>query len=115
LTGGHFELTIVDEDAKLNVNLGASNDIAHIRLAREIMGLIAPPQYSPLFEQKDSKGQFSDRLTTCAAVIDWADVDETTFNCDVTTGAPGSGPVEDAFYQLIDPKPYRRKNAPYDS
>jgi general secretion pathway protein K len=114
MPGGHFELTIVDEDAKLNVNLGASNDIAHIRLAKEIMGLVSPPQYSPLFDQRDAKGQYNDRLTTCAAIIDWADVDETQFNCDTTQTAPGNGPVEDAFYQLLD-KPYRRKNAPYDS
>ena len=115
MPGGRFDLTIVDEDAKINVNLGASNDIAHIRLAREIMGLIAPPQFSPLFEQRDSRGQVHDRLTTCAAILDWADIDETTFNCDISSAAQaGSGAVEDAFYQLQD-KPYRRKNAPYDS
>ncbi len=115
LPGGRYEVVIVDEDAKINANLGASNDIAHIRLAKEIMGLIAPPQYNTLFEQRDGSGQFHDRLSTCAAMIDWADTDEGQFNCDLTqnTGGANSG-VEDAWYQLL-PRPYRRKNAPYDS
>jgi len=115
MPGGRYELVIVDEDAKINVNLGAANEIAHIRLAKEIMGLIAPPQFSPLFEQKDGSGQFHDRLSTCQAIIDWADVDEQAFNCDVqqTSSAQNAG-VEDAWYQLL-PKAYRRKNSPYDS
>jgi general secretion pathway protein K len=112
---GRFELAIMDEDAKINVNLGASNDIAHIRLAKELMGLMAPPQYNPLFEQRDTAGNYHDRLATCAAIIDWADVDEAQMNCDTTTGAPASSGVEDAYYQLLAVKPYRRKNAPYDS
>jgi general secretion pathway protein K len=114
MPGGNFELDVVDEDAKINVNLGASNDIAHIRLAREIMALIAPPQYGALFEQRDSTGNYSDRLSTCSAIIDWADIDEAAFSCDVSQAAPTSAGVEDAWYQLL-PKPYRRKNAPFDS
>lgn len=115
LKDGRFELSIVDEDSKINVNLGASNDIAHIRLAKELMGLTVAPQYSPLFEQKDSTGQFHDRMSTCRAIIDWADSDEQAFNCDMQalTSASSAG-VEDAYYQLL-PKPYRAKNAPYDS
>ena len=112
---GRWELVIVDEDTKINVNLGASNDIAHIRLAKAIMGLITPPQYDSLFSQKDSAGQFNDRFTTCAAIIDWADMDEQGFNCNMQqlTAASSAG-VEDAWYTLL-PKPFRRKNAPYDS
>jgi general secretion pathway protein K len=113
---GRFELAIIDEDSKINVNLGASNDIAHIRLAKELMGLMAGPQYNPLFEQRDATGNFHDRLTICAAIIDWADVDESAMNCDTSTQAtPTSAGVEDAYYQLLAVKPYRRKNAPYDS
>jgi general secretion pathway protein K len=115
MKGGKYELVIVDEDSKINVNLGAANDIAHIRLAQEIMSLIGPPQYSTIFEQKDGAGQFHDRVQTCQAIIDWADVDEQAFNCDLSqlSAAQNAG-VEDAWYQLL-PKPYRRKNAPYDS
>ena len=57
LKGGHFEVQIVDEDAKINVNMGASNEIAHIRLAKELMGNMLPIQYDPLFQQRDAIGQ----------------------------------------------------------
>lgn len=116
MPGGRYELVIVDEDAKINVNQAASNQFAQIRVAKEIMGLIAPAQYSTLFEQRDGTGQFHDRFATCSAIIDWADVDEQAMNCDLSqlTAAQTSSGVEDAWYQLL-PKPYRRKNAPYDS
>ncbi|HZU84159.1 MAG TPA: type II secretion system protein GspK [Polyangiaceae bacterium] len=113
LKGGRFEVVIVDEDAKINVNMGASNEIAHIRLAKQLMSRMAPIQYNPLFEQRDSTGNYSDRLSVCSAIIDWADPDEQLYSCDITN-APSSNAVEDAWYQLL-PKPYRRKNAPYDS
>jgi len=115
MPGGRFELKIVDEDAKINVNQGGANEVAHQRLGRELMGLFVPPQYNPLFEQKDPQGTFHDRMTTCAALVDWADEDERLFNCDQsqTTAVATSG-VEDGYYALL-PKSYRRKNAPYDS
>ncbi|HXX67785.1 MAG TPA: type II secretion system protein GspK [Polyangiaceae bacterium] len=113
LKGGRFEVVIVDEDAKINVNMGASNEIAHVRLARELMGRMAPIQYDPLFSQRDSTGNYSDRLAICSAIIDWADSDEQLYSCDLTS-APSSNAVEDGWYQLLA-KPYRRKNAPYDS
>jgi general secretion pathway protein K len=113
LKGGRFEVVIVDEDSKINVNMGASNEIAHIRLARQLMGRMGPIQYDPLFSRHDATGNYSDRLTTCAAIIDWADSDEQLYSCDIAS-APSSNAVEDGQYQLL-PKPYRRKNAPYDS
>jgi general secretion pathway protein K len=115
MPNGRWELSIVDEDAKINMNLGAANEIAHIRLAKEIMGLISPLQYDALFQQSDGTGQFADRLQTCQAIIDWADVDEQGFNCDLRqlTVASSAG-IEDNSYSLL-PRPYRRKNAPYDS
>ena len=116
MPNGRWELVIVDEDAKINMNLGAANEIAHIRLGKEIMGLIQPMQYDPLFSQLDnSAGNYADRFQTCQAIIDWADVDEQGFNCDMrqTTAAASAG-IEDNSYALL-PKPYRRKNAPYDS
>jgi general secretion pathway protein K len=115
MVGGRWQLVIVDEDAKIDANLGAANDIAHIRLGKEIMGLITPIQYDPMFSQRDGLGQFHDRLQTCAAIIDWADYDELGFSCDFSNpNSPTSSGVEDSSYSLL-PKPYRRKNAPYDS
>jgi general secretion pathway protein K len=115
MPGGRWELSIVDEDSKINMNLGAANEIAHIRLAKEIMGLVTPIQYDTIFTSADGSGQFNDRLQTCQAIIDWADVDEQGFNCDLRqlTAASSAG-IEDNYYALM-PKPYRRKNAPYDS
>jgi general secretion pathway protein K len=114
MQGGHWELSIVDEDSKIDANLGASNEIAHIRLGNELMGLMAPPAYDALFSRKDAQGNVSDRLSTCSALIDWADPDDNLFSCDMTVqGATGSG-KEDAYYQLLT-KPYFRKNAPFDS
>ncbi len=114
LPGGRFEVKIVDEDSKINANLGASNEIRHIRLAKQLLGLMAPPANNPLFEQRDTDGQYHDRMQICAAIIDWADPDENFFNCDLTQRGGGSGGAEDAYYQLLK-KPFRRKNAPYDS
>jgi general secretion pathway protein K len=116
MPGGRYELVIVDEDAKINVNQGAANEFSHIRLAREIMGLISPLQYNPLFDQRDGAGQFHDRLSICQAMIDWADSDESAYSCDVSqsSSAGQSSGVEDNYYALL-PRPYKRKNAPYDS
>ena len=41
-------------------------------------------------------------------------MDELAYNCDLTANASASYGPEDAWYQLLQ-KPYRRKNAPYDS
>jgi general secretion pathway protein K len=115
LKGGRFEVVIVDEDSKINVNLGASNEIAHIRLAKQLMSKMAPISLNPLFEQKDSQGNFNDRFTICSSIIDWADTDESRFNCDLTQSASGSSGVEDYGYYQYLPHPFRIKNAPYDS
>ncbi len=115
MPNGRWELSIVDEDSKINMNLGAANEISHIRLAKEIMGLIQPMQYDGLFSQQDGTGNFTDRFQTCQAIIDWADVDEQGFNCDLSqTTAAASAGIEDNNYALL-PRPYRRKNAPFDS
>jgi general secretion pathway protein K len=115
MPGGRFELVIVDEDSKIDANLGASNDIAHIRLAKELMGLMSAPIYDPMFQKADSNGNVNDRLSICSALIDWADPDDNLFSCDLSTNAAPSGNAkEDAYYQLLQ-KAYFRKNAPYDS
>lgn len=115
LKGGRFEVVIVDEDSKINVNLGASNEIAHIRLAKQLMSHMMPPKYTLLFEQKDQAGNAHDRGTVCSSIIDWADVDENRFSCDLAQSAPSGSAVEDyAYYQYL-PRPYRIKNAPFDS
>jgi general secretion pathway protein K len=115
LDGGHFELHIVDEDAKLNVNAATSGDpFARKRLATQILGLAGLPQYAEMFQYPDDQGQYSDVPTICGALIDWSDFDETLYGCDpFKDNASADGP-EDNFYQSIGLN-YSRKNAAFDS
>jgi general secretion pathway protein K len=117
--GGRFELSIVDEDSKINLNLAAQNDFGtRDRLAEQLLGLMAPQTNNVLFEGRDGDNQFSDRQTICGALIDWADSDpsgnESQYNCDPHSQSAGSQGPEDNFYQMIG-LPYRRKNSAYDS
>ncbi len=114
LSGGRFEVKVVDEDAKINANLGGSNQIAHIRLARELLGLMNGQQYDRLFERPDDTGQNHDRMQICSAMIDWADLDDQRFDCNVTEVNSGGATAEDGYYANLK-KPFRRKNGPYDS
>ncbi|MFO0759910.1 MAG: type II secretion system protein GspK [Byssovorax sp.] len=112
--GGRFELKIIDEDSKININ-NASRDLISIdRLATQILGLVGQPSYNPMFEGRDADNQFTDRQTICGAIVDWADEDENLYPCDPKATGPSAGGAEDNFYQMIG-LGYRRKNAPYDS
>ncbi|WP_437609311.1 type II secretion system protein GspK [Sorangium sp. So ce834] len=115
--GGRFELKIVDEDSKININR-AADDVGgiadQIAVGAQLISLMSPPQYNPLFEERDGDGQFSDRATICSALVDWADPGDQTFVCDTSTNAPSSTGAEDSFYQTVG-LPYVRKNAPFDS
>ncbi|WP_437599766.1 general secretion pathway protein GspK [Sorangium sp. So ce590] len=115
--GGRFELKIVDEDSKININR-AADDVGgiadQIAVGAQLVSLMSPAQYNALFEERDGDGQFSDRATICSALIDWADPGDQTFSCDTSTNAPSSTGAEDSFYQTVG-LPYQRKNAPFDS
>ncbi|WP_437813272.1 general secretion pathway protein GspK [Sorangium sp. So ce1078] len=115
--GGRFELKIVDEDSKININR-AADDVGgisdQIAVGAQLLSLMSPAQYNALFEERDGDGQFSDRATVCSALIDWADPGDQTFSCDVSANAPSSTGAEDSFYQTVG-LPYQRKNAPFDS
>lgn len=114
--GASFEVDVVDEDAKINVNSPSRGSIFYNeRLASQLMGLLMPPRYDPLFEQRGSDGNYNDRAAICSALIDWTDPDQQTWVC----GSEGSesqqqAAAEDSFYQLLA-KPYFRKNAAFDS
>jgi general secretion pathway protein K len=115
LEGAGFDLKIVDEDSKIDLNVGAHGDaFSEARLATELMGLMAGPQYDPMFENPDPDGAYSDRRTICGAIIDWTDSDQEAYVCDPNSGSAVQGGAEDSFYQLL-PKPYMRKNAAFDS
>ncbi|KYF87685.1 general secretion pathway protein GspK [Sorangium cellulosum] len=115
--GGRFELKIIDEDSKININR-AADDVgglqAQLDVAGQLLGLMAPAQYNALFEERDGDGQFSDRRIICGALVDWADPGDQAFSCDPSPDAPVSNGAEDSFYQTLG-LAYQRKNAPYDS
>jgi len=115
--GASFQVTVVDEDSKINLNLAArGNSIALNRFGAAFLGLTGAPAYDPLFERNDRDGQTSDRATICGALMDWADTDEQRYACDPRNFQGGGGPAggEDNSYSLLK-RPYRPKNAPYDS
>lgn len=114
MSGAGFEVAIIDEDSKINFNLGARGDsFSKQRLAAQLAGLLQGPQYDPLFDERDSAGDFNTRQQVCAAIVDWSDFDQDAFPCDLSGTFVASG-GEDSYYQML-PNPYRRKNAGFDS
>jgi general secretion pathway protein K len=120
LSGGRFDLKIIDEDGLLNINKGARIGAPQVQLAAFLTALMQGEQYNPIFEGRDADNQFSDRTAVCSEVIDWVDWElngsgEGIFGCDTAAAATNSskGP-EDNFYQNIG-MDYVRKNAPFDS
>ena len=115
LSDGRFELVIIDEGSKINVNTASRPDIiSRTHVATQLMGLMAPPQYDMLFGQEDADGQLTDRHTLCGALIDWADSDEELEACDLSAQAKTSAGAEDNIYQSLG-MGYFRKNAAFDS
>jgi general secretion pathway protein K len=112
LTNGRFEVKIVDEDSKININ--RASPIPDVDLDRQLISLMQGPQNAPLFEGRDLDDQFSDMNTICGAITDWADQDENLSQCYVGAQAQGASGAEDNFYQMIG-LDYRRKNAAFDS
>jgi general secretion pathway protein K len=114
--GARFSVHVAPEDDKINVNLGArGNAISENRFGIAFLGLVSAPSFDPLFERNDRDGNTSDRATICGAIMDWSDPDEQLYPCQPRNfqggGAAGG---EDQSYQLLA-RPYRVKNAPYDS
>lgn len=113
MPGASFELTVVDEASKINVNLAARpNAASKKQIGDQLLSLIRGVQYDDLFEEKDENGDNLQRGTICSSLIDWADYDSDTETCGAET-AQGSG-AEDTYYDRLEP-PYQRKNAAYDS
>jgi general secretion pathway protein K len=109
-----FDVVVIDEDSKINLNAAWRDPMTQMRLSAELLGLMNGEQFSPLFESRDAEGHYSDRQTICGAIIDWVDPNQDLFACDMQpTGAQSAAP-EDAFYERLNPS-YRRKNAPFDS
>jgi general secretion pathway protein K len=115
--GAGFDVEIIDEDSKIDVNIPASgSSFTKQRLGQQLAGLFAGPQYDPIFSNRDADGQHSDRLAICGAMIDFVDPDQDADQsfCDLTNPMAQQAGAEDGFYQSL-PRPYERKNAALDS
>jgi general secretion pathway protein K len=113
--GAGFEIRVVDEDSKINLNEPARGGaFGQSRLAAQLIGLTGSPVNDPLFEGRDADGQFSDRQTICSGVIDWTDPDQDSYVCDPSNPTAQTSAAEDSFYELLK-KPFSRKNAAFDS
>jgi general secretion pathway protein K len=96
-----FEVKVIDEDSKININLGARDLLTQNRLKALMVGLLSPAQYDPLFNERDPDGNYSDRQAICGAMIDWVDANQDLSDCDPTVAAPPSPAPEDSYYQLL--------------
>ncbi|HMJ11751.1 MAG TPA: type II secretion system protein GspK, partial [Polyangiaceae bacterium] len=115
LADAGFEVDIVDEDSKININTAArASTFANVQLAGQLIGLMAGAQYDSLFEARDAQGQFSDRFAICSAIVDWTDLDQDSFVCDTQSATAQNTAAEDSYYELLK-QPYSRKNAAFDS
>src|SRR5690606_570937 len=115
--GAGFEVTIVDEDSKLNVNRAAvGGSVGVQQLASRLITLLSQPQYAPLYDGEDADGQINDPQTLCAAIVDWVDPnqDAALDFCNPLSETAQQSTPEDTFYQQLQ-NPYLRKNAPFDS
>ena len=110
-----FDVIVVDEDGLINVNSAARGDvISKVTVASQLLALMQGPQYDPLFSNEDPDGQYTDRQTLCAAMIDWADFDEEGEACQPFEANNVNAGAEDNIYQSLG-LGYFRKNAAYDS
>jgi general secretion pathway protein K len=117
LEGAGFEVTIVDEDSKLNLNRAAvGGSVGVQQMASRLITLLSQPQYGPLYEDQDADGQINDPQTLCAALVDWVDPnqDAALDFCNPQSETAQQSAPEDTFYQQLEPA-YFRKNAPFDS
>lgn len=116
MEGAGFELVVVDEDSKLNLNVAARADsFSQKRMAEQVLSLISGIQHNDFFDEaQDENGTRLDRVTVCSALVDWVDPDTDRNGCDPRSETATTSAPEDSYYQLLD-KPYRRKNAAFDS
>jgi general secretion pathway protein K len=104
IEGGRFDVDIVDEDSKLNVNMASRGDpFTQTRLAQQLLALMTGDQYNPMFEQRDRDDNFTDRATVCGAIIDWADADEDMNACDPRTRPPPRAPPKTSHTSCSSP------------
>jgi len=117
MEGVSFDVQIVDEDSKLNLNVPARGTPGgQKQVGEQVMTLIGGPQYDSMFEERDEEGDYNTRETICGALVDWVDPDQDQYVCQGEDNAAqaGSQAGEDSYYARLK-QPYERKNAAFDS
>jgi type II secretory pathway component PulK len=104
---GDFKVDCSDESSKIDLNGFANNRWAGLPIdqhptAQMIYGLVSPPEYDPLFEERLKM----DRWELIGNIKDWVDLD------DQRSGIWGGD--ENSLYDKYEPR-YRSKSAPFDS
>jgi len=104
---GDFKVDCSDESSKIDLNGFANSRWAGLPIdqhptAQMLYGLLSPPEYDPLFEDRLKM----DRWELIGNIKDWVDVD------DQRSGVWGGD--ENSLYDKYEPR-YRAKNAPFDS
>ena len=79
---GNFEVEIVPEDGKINLNALGGTKTARNAAITALSFLMTPAQHQGMFEQRDSTGNFNDIPELIASMIDWIDKDEQLTNMD---------------------------------
>ena len=88
-----FDLDIVTDDDKINVNCANGNDDAKKVLKSRLDSLWYLPAFNPVFERPDATGWIRDREMQTLAIIDYIDRDHSKF------GVPGA--PEDYGYETL--------------
>ncbi|MCX7943262.1 MAG: type II secretion system protein GspK [Deltaproteobacteria bacterium] len=108
---GYFKASISDEESKISVrNFDATPSLRNFAMT-QLMLMLMPQQYNPIFENRDMDNQYTTREDIIVAIKDYQDIDDKQF--DLLT-QQDIGPPEDLFYSSLE-KPYQPKNAPFDS
>ena len=108
---GYFKASIEDEESKISLrNFDATPSLRNFAMT-QLMLLMLPQQYNPIFENRDMDNQYTTREELIGALKDYQDMDDKQF--DFLT-QQDIGPPEDIFYSSLE-KPYQAKNAPFDS
>jgi general secretion pathway protein K len=98
--------TFENEDGKININCANGQPATANAIGAALTGLVAPPAYDKMFEERDGDNQFTDRPTFVAALLDYVDRDEAHFGL--------QGQSEEYGYEALK-DPYRPKNNYIDS
>jgi len=104
--GHEFSVTIVDEESKININMGAdaTREERRLTLVQNLSTLMEPEMYDDVFKGKDYRDEV-EREDVVKEMVDFIDGDADQF-------LEASG--EEDYYSSLEPE-YRRKNAPFDS